>query len=396
MAARRPDRGGAHDDYFQRLSRALAAAGLAEPRLVIDRGRLRQNIETVRTALAARNLPPRIVVKSLPAHGLLNEIAAQLRTDRFMVFNGAMLAEMARAHPQADLLLGKPLPVPQAAQFLDARIEGARPQWLIDTPARLAQYEEIARARDQHLRVSFEIDVGLHRGGFADPQALAAALSAARASPHIEIAGLMGYDPHVPRVPNPDAAWRRSQAAYAAAIETIRAHVDDSSRLIFNGAGSPTYTLHAARGTAANDIALGSAFVQPIGFDQDSLAAHVPASFISTPVIKALARTEVPGLEAAAPIFRFLDPNTARAFFIHGGHWMARPVSPPGLDYNGLMGRSSNQELLTGSEAVDLEPDDFVFFRSEQSEAVFLQFGDLIVFENDAITERWPTFPVSA
>lgn len=396
MLARRPDRGGAHDEYFRTLSGALDAAGVAQPSLVIDRARLNQNIDTVRTTLAARNLPLRVVVKSLPAHGLLNAIAERAGATRFMVFNGAMLAEMARAHPDADLLLGKPLPVAQAAQFLDSAGDGAGPQWLIDTPERLTQYREIARARGKRIRVNFELDVGMHRGGFSDPQALAAALRQAHEAPECEVSGLMGYDPHVPRVPNRERAWAQSQAAYAAAIDVAREIVGDPSRLTLNGAGSPTYTMHASRGTVANDIALGSCLAQPIGFDQETLSEHVPASFIATPVIKALARTDIPGVESLSGIFRFLDPNTARAFFIYGGHWMATPVSPPGLEYNDLMGRSSNQELLTGSEAIDLHADDFVFFRPQQSEAVFLQFGDILVYENDAITERWATFPVSA
>jgi D-serine deaminase-like pyridoxal phosphate-dependent protein len=52
--------------------------------------------------------------------------------------------------------------------------------------------------------------------------------------------------------------------------------------------------------------------------------------------------------------------------------------------------------MLNGSRSVPLRPDDFVFFRPTQSEAVFLQFGDLLVYEDGRITERWPTFPVSA
>jgi D-serine deaminase-like pyridoxal phosphate-dependent protein len=52
--------------------------------------------------------------------------------------------------------------------------------------------------------------------------------------------------------------------------------------------------------------------------------------------------------------------------------------------------------MLNGSARVDLHENDYVFLRPDQSEAVFLQFGDLLVYENGAITERWPTFPISA
>jgi D-serine deaminase-like pyridoxal phosphate-dependent protein len=91
-----------------------------------------------------------------------------------------------------------------------------------------------------------------------------------------------------------------------------------------------------------------------------------------------------------------MDANTERAFFIHGGHWLANPESPPGLEYSDLFGRSSNQELLMGSASVDLRADDYVFLRPTQSEVVLLQFGDLLVYDGNDIVERWPTFPVSA
>jgi D-serine deaminase-like pyridoxal phosphate-dependent protein len=45
---------------------------------------------------------------------------------------------------------------------------------------------------------------------------------------------------------------------------------------------------------------------------------------------------------------------------------------------------------------VDLQPDDYVFLRPTQSEAVLLQFGDLLVYDSNDIVERWPTFSVSA
>jgi len=383
-----------HDDYFSRLSAALREAGLFRPTLVIDRTRLDANIAAVKQTLAGTNLATRIVVKSLPAHGLLDAIASGVGTQRFMVFNGPMLEEMARAHPSADFLLGKPLPATQAAQSLE-RLGAVSPQWLIDTRERLAQYAELARARATPMRINLEIDVGLHRGGFATPAEVAGAVDAAQQA-GLSVAGLMGYDPHVPKTPDPSRAYAATQRAYAAAkavvVEKLGA---DAAGLDWNGAGSPTYALHA-QGTECSEVAIGSAFVKPTDFDRKELAHHAPAAFIATPVLKALARTEIPALEAATSLFRFFDPATARAFYIHGGHWLAKPESPPGLKYSDLFGRSSNQELLTGPAGVDLAPDDYIFLRPTQSEAVFLQFGDIAVFDGEKISEMWPIFAVSA
>jgi D-serine deaminase-like pyridoxal phosphate-dependent protein len=398
LALRKPDRGGAHDDYFLGLSRALAEAGLARPTLVVDRARMLANVAAAAATLAPSGLPVRIVVKSLPAFGLIDPVAERLRTNRFMVFNGAMLAHMIEHRPSADLLLGKPLPVREAAPFIARGRAGgaASPQWLIDTPERLAAYVEVARAQNAPLRVNFEIDVGLHRGGFTDVDALGAALDMAKAEPLVEVAGLMGYDPHVPKTPDRRAAFGRVQNTYRAAVARMTEALGVAPEtLTLNSAGSPTYKLHAA-GTAANEVAIGSGFVKPLDFDIDTLAHHEPASFIATPVIKALERTQIPALESLSGVMSFWDPNSARAFFIYGGHWLARPVSPPGLEYNGLFGRSSNQELLTGSRRVALAVNDYVFFRPTQSEAVFLQFGAIAIYDEGRIVDMAPTFPVSA
>lgn len=397
-ALRKGDHGGAHDGYFLRLSKALRDAGIAHPVLVVDRARLDHNIAAAKKVLAPSRLPLRVVVKSLPSPGLIGHVMAGMGTKRLMVFNGAMLADMARLHPDADLLLGKPLPTIEAAAFLRSHSPeaGGKVQWLIDTPERLAQYAGIAQGIGRPIRVAFEIDVGLHRGGFSDPTALAKALTQARANPLLSVSGLMGYDPHVVKMLDPDAAYAVAQDHYRKSIAALKATGIDPAGLTLNGAGSPTYALHAGKGTAANEVSVGSAFVKPVDFDVATLDPHLPAAFIATPVIKAQQRFRLPGYEWLSGPINFFDPNTEKGFFVYGGHWLATPVSPPGLEYNGLFGRSSNQELLTGSAKVALRPDDYVFLRPNQSEALFLQFGDIAVFDGQRIVDRWPTLPVSA
>jgi len=399
VVSRKTDKGGPHSTYFSELSAALKQASVAQPVMVVDTQRLQHNIDAARTTLQGAGLALRVVVKSLPAAQLIERIAGALNTQRYMVFNGPMLAEMALRQPQSDLLLGKPLPVIAAEQFYKAMLaKGAAfadPQWLIDTSERLQQYLQLAHSLNRRLRLNLEIDVGLHRGGFAESESLKQAIGLIKQDTLALFAGLMGYDPHVPKVPNSESAYRQSQEKYQAAINVVRNEYGPEGSYTFNAAGSPTYALHA-KGTVANEVSVGSAFVKPTDFDIETLAQHVPAAFIATPVIKSLPRSQVPGLEVLTTTRRFLDPNTEHAFFIYGGHWLAQPESPPGLQYSDLYGRSSNQELLTGSAAVTLQPDDYVFLRPTQSEAVLLQFGDLLVYDGKTISERWPTFPVSA
>lgn len=402
IAALRPgDRGaGGHDAYFQALSKALREAGIAHPVLVIDRARLAQNIAYVKRSIDPARHATRIVAKSLPSPHLLQEVMDGVGTPRAMVFNGATLEQVGALRPTADLLLGKPLPAVEIAAFVKRHAAdthpAAQPQFLADSSARLAQLIDIARAANTPVHVNFEIDVGLHRGGFATDQDLAEAVKLALTEKLIRPAGLMGYDPHVAKVPFAESAFSHVKERYAACCAVLREALQaDLHTLTLNTAGSPTYQLHLDE-SISNELALGSAFVKPSDFDLPSLQQHLPAAFIATPVIKAAGETRIPGLEALAPLLRAWNPNSSRAFFIYGGHWLAKPVSPAGLEYNAIFGRSSNQEMLTGSTRVALQQDDYVFLRPNQSEALFLQFGDLAVYENGAITDRWPTFPVSA
>lgn len=393
LAFKPRERGGAHNAYFQQMSRALSEAGVAHPVLIVDKTRMLANADAAAATLAPQRLPLRLVVKSLPAFGLLDPLAERLQTQRYMVFNGAMLREMIARRPQSDLLLGKPLPIAEASALIGAE---PAPQWLIDTPERLSAYLNVARARAARVRINFEIDVGLHRGGFADTEALKAAVAIAKAEPLAEITGLMGYDPHVAKVPDQAGAFRRVQSSYRQAVACLRSELGvDPAALTLNTAGSPTYKLHAA-GTAANEVSAGSGFVKPVDFDLPTLSHHQPACFIATPVLKALDHTRLPALESLTGLMRFWDPNTAQSFFIYGGHWLARPESPPGLQYNSIFGRSSNQEMLNGSRRVALRVNDYVFFRPLQSEAVFLQFGPIALYEGGAIAAMAETFPISA
>ncbi|MEQ1639824.1 MAG: alanine racemase [Novosphingobium sp.] len=395
--ALRPEEvGGMHDPYFTRLAAALKRAGLNRPTLVIDRQRLNANIAAIRKSTDAAKLPLRVVAKSLPSPRLLETIMTGMGTQRLMVFSAEMLLQILPLHPQADYLMGKPLPVSELVRVAKrAGIQAAAQiQWLIDTPERLVQYSEIAKALGIVLRINFEIDVGLHRGGFVDGRALARALELAK-SAGCDVAGLMGYDPHIPKMPNPDKAHSAAQEAYRTAVVMLKATGLDPARLTLNSAGSPTFRRHC-NGTAANEVSVGSAFVKPGDFDYPDLADLTSAAFIATPVLKADNDHPLPGVEALSGAMQWWDRNTQRGFFIHGGHWLAKPVSPPGLQYSALFGRSSNQELLTGSARIELKPDDTVFLRPDQSEALFLQFGDIAVFDGREIAELWPTLPVSA
>jgi len=399
------DHSGPRDPYFLSIQAALIGAGIAWPTLVIDRARLSENVRTLKTHLPT-GMGYRIVAKSLPSIDLISHIRNLSGTDRLMTFNQPMLSKLSVDMPEASQLLGKPLPVHAAKHYFetlpsDASAAADNIQWLIDTPARLQQYSALAADLGRTLKLVLELDVGLHRGGFEPGPALGATIEAIEADPNLEFTGFMGYEPHIPSLPTAmgwrdkalKGAWNTYETALAQANDLIGS--DRMPGLTRNAAGSPTYRYYQST-DIANEVSAGSCLVKPTHFDTELLQPHQPASFIATPVIKSLDRTRLPGLEFASGPSAAWNPNSKKTIFIHGGHWLAKPVDPPGLEYNKTFGRSSNQEMMNGGPELSIQPDEFVFLRPEQSEAVFLQFGDIAVYEDGAIVDTWPVFPVSA
>ncbi len=386
--------------YFGKLQDALNAAGIAEPTLIIDRARLNANIETFMGHLP-EGMGYRIVAKSLPSLPLLSHIRRKTGTDRLMTFNLAMLLEIAREMPDAHQLLGKPLPVAAARKFYAHAPEGARVQWLVDTPERLAQYMALADELSLPMDVVLEVDVGLHRGGFAADETLKSAADRLRASNTARFAGLMGYEPHIAKMPESHDLRRKSAefawSTYRQARVLTRC-TDGTEAVQFltlNTAGSPTYRLYTDT-SLANEVSVGSVLVKPTDFDTDMLTEHVPASFIATPALKVLDGINVAGFDLMPGREPEMPEGHAKTVYTFGGNWMARPVWPEGLLVNGKYGRSSNQQMMTGPADLALKPDDFVFFRPTQSEAVLLQFGDIAVYEDGNIVDTWPVFGASA
>lgn len=399
------DQSGPRAEYFLKIQSALKAANIATPTLVIDRQRLSHNISTLKSHLP-ESMGYRIVAKSLPSVGLLDYIRKHANTDRLMTFNQPMLNALTEVMPAAGQLVGKPLPVQAAKNYfrhlaIERNSSADLIQWLVDTPKRLSEYEELAKSEGRQFAINLELDVGLHRGGFEPGPDLDKALKSLKDSEHLTFAGFMGYEPHLPSLPEA-LGWRERAKkgawdTYTSALKMAAEYFDEPylRNMTRNAAGSPTYRYYQNT-DIANEISAGSCLVKPTHFDTELLEPHQPASFIATPVIKSIDKTRMPGLEFADGASRAWNPNSTKTVFIYGGHWLADPVDPPGLEYNKTFGRSSNQEMLNGGPELEIAVDDFVFFRPHQSEAVFLQFGDIAVYEDGQIVDTWPVFPASA
>lgn len=390
------------DTYFRSLNKCLKAYHRAIPSLVIDLDLLDQNIETLQQSLRP-DLDFRIVVKSLPSSDLIRYLMAKTGSQKLMVFHQPFLSQLSTClPPTTDVLMGKPMPVKTVAYYYQtiqptSDFEPYRQvQWLVDTQKRALEYLDLAQKLDRPLRLNLEIDVGLHRGGFMDLENLSAVLQLILDHPeHLRLSGLMGYEPHVVKLPkilrSAQQAFRMADDFYAACIAQIKEHYTAlwHDGMTLNGGGSPTITLHGEQPSVLNEVSAGSCLVKPTTFDIPSLAKYQAASFIATPVLKKLKGTVLPGLEKVADWFSRIKPSYRYTYFIYGGYWLANYVFPTGAKENPLFGPSTNQAMINLPAGQELEVDDFVFLRPQQSEFIFLQFGSILVYRNGEIVDTW-------
>jgi D-serine deaminase-like pyridoxal phosphate-dependent protein len=397
----RPDDNGApYNSYFNSINTSLKNQGTYLPSMLVDLDILDSNINTLSEQLK-NNIDYRIVAKSLPSPELLGYVMKKAETNKLMVFHQPFLSQIAQDYPNADVLMGKPMPMKAAKRFYQLQPKNSQfnsekqLQWLIDSKERLEQYLQLAKVVQQPLKVNIEIDVGLHRGGLQQAKELDALLNIIEANPkHLVFSGFMGYDPHVVKIPSivksTKKAFAESQEVYQSFIDRLYETYPNykNQALCFNGAGSPTIALHLNK-TVANELSAGSCLVKPVDFDIPSLSSFKPAAYIATPVLKKMQGTKLPATEFAKDIFPLWDKNMEQTFFIYGGKWLAQYESPQGLQGNGLFGTSTNQDIVNGSLKVNLNIDDHVFLRPTQSEFVFLQFGSLLTLRNKDITNQW-------
>ena len=350
--------------------------------MLLDTERMNKNIDALTTSVGSEKTY-RIVVKSLPSVPLLDHVAQRAKTQSLMVFHQPFINAIAEAFPKSNALLGKPMPVRAAETFYRTRTTNAfnpehQVEWLIDTRERLDQYLQLAKTFGIRLRCNFEIDVGLRRGGFPNPEALAGAIDTALANPeHLTVSGLMGYEPHLTGLQAElnHPAVQDVLKRYRAQVGLLSSRGLNPEKLTLNGAGSHTLKIYEKDQTM-NDLSAGSGVVMPTDFDTHHLSAHRPALFIAAPILKRYDRSP-------------LNPDQ-RLYYIYGGKWKAKMTSP--TDVGDTLYESTNQSPIITSGTNTLDVDDYMFFRPTQSEFVMLQFGDLVTITDGQIDKYWPVF----
>ncbi len=389
--------------YFKKISQALAEVGAYQPTLVVDKQRLDHNIDQLMSVID-RGFDYRIVAKSLPSLPMLKYIMARTGTHKLMSFHMPFLMHVVESIPKVDILLGKPMPIHSVRLFYQWRKQknirfnqSRQLQWLVDNLERLKQYESLAKELRLVFNINLEIDIGLHRGGFECDDVYRQALTLIDKSKSLRLSGLMGYEPHIGKIPvflgGSEKAFRKVKTDYRAFKYSIVDIMGEEAltNLTFNTGGSSTYPLYT-QPDIMNEIATASALVKPTDFDVPSLKHHKNAAFIATPVLKVIDKPEIPMAKKLSKLMHTFGVLPSKSCFIYGGNWLAKPCYPSGSKCSGIFGHSSNQEMYDLPKNCDIKMDDFMFFRPTQSEAVFLQFGEVAVYDDGRIIDWWSVF----
>jgi D-serine deaminase-like pyridoxal phosphate-dependent protein len=407
------DHGGGYDPYFDRLNKALKENHVGTGRIVIDQDRLDHNLDIIKAHIPSPD-HYRIVVKSIPCVGLIRYIRDQINTNKFMVVHRPFLKVILENFESGiDILLGKPLPVFALEEFYEEIAPELKDraqkeiQWLVDTKSRTLEYLNFAKLNHLHLRLSIEIDIGLHRGGVAVPGDLDEIFEIIQEnSGTLTFSGYMGYDGHVPHAPAIIHTARTSAliefkdnlSVYKTFIEYGKSKYPElfSGELTFNSGGSGTYSLFGDY-PFITDIGIGGAVLRPKSYPSLFLFDLQPAQFIATPLLKKIKGDLIPFIERIVGIFEWWDPNCQYSFIIYGGGWAGQLVAPKGLQLQGLTNDPPNQNLvpnestINGSKNVSLEIGDYVFYHPEQSDAMF-QFEDILIIRDGKVVDCWPVF----
>lgn len=391
--------------YFEAITDALHNAGICTPTLVLDKERLDRNIDHLIDVLN-KGFDYRLITKSLPSVPLLQYVMRRTGTQRLMCTHLPFLKQLVSHVPSADILMGKPFPIRAVRHFYDWHQQQnacacfapeMQLQWLIDSPERLQDYETFASERNLNLRISLELDVGLHRGGFRRSSDLVEAVNFIGRSRHLTLTSLMGYEAHIPKMPGylggPAKAFADAKGRYLNFIRAIEDELGSEAllQLTLNTGSSTTYSLYS-ESSHASEISAGSALIKPLSLDITDDEERQPSAFIAAPVLRKVSKPEVPLSPALSALCRAIGILPRNAAYIYGGNWIAQPCYPEGAQRVRLHGRSSNQELYGLTAGTRLGEDDFLFFRPRHTAAVFQQFGQIAVYDNGKITDWWPVY----
>ena len=387
---------------------AAALRGHGLPAAAVDLTALDHNLALLLAPAMAANKRVRLATKSVRCLALVERVLDHDRVDGLMTFTARETLHWAERlattgrHPRADLLLGYPIAGPHDATLLATANRHVSSAAMVDDPAQLGWLGDAARVAGVRLPVWIDLDMGwrpvagVHVGVRRSPVRTVADVDALvtqiRAQPHLQLAGVMGYEAHVAGLPddgrlatwqNPIKRWlkRRSWPDIVARRGAVVAHLRQLvTDLRCNGGGSGSVDT-TAHDPAVTELTIGSGLLAGHLFDGYRSLAFQPSLYFALPVT----RVPVPGLVTCA-----------------GGGWIASgsvgadrwplPVWPLGLRLTELEGAGEVQTPLHVPRDVALGVGDLVLFRPAKSGELGEVFGTYTLVRAGEVVDQVPTY----
>lgn len=389
---------------YDRYHKAIAGEPL--PTALVDLDALDENVDAVVSRLHGSGKTLRIGTKSIRSVDLIRRILHRAGPS----FRGLLAYAPAEARYLAaqgfdDILVAYPTAQPADARLLaEANQEGKRVSITVEEPIHLDILEAAAAARGVRIPVVVDIDVSLRRlGGRVHLGVRRSPLHEARdvadfaeriaSSPHLEFAGLLGYEAHIAGLPDrtpigplPPGAKRAMKRLACAAVTTLRAEITsefERRRLpipLFNGGG--TGSVAFSLGDAAlTEITVGSGFLGSHLFDHYDDFRPEPAAFFALQVTR-----------RPAPGFVTCQGGGLIASGAAGPDRLPIPWLPEGLSLLDLEGAGEVQTPLAVPPHVTLALGDPVFFRHAKAGELATFFRDYLLVRGDHVEARALTY----
>lgn len=379
-----------------------ALAGRPMPLAFVDLDLYDANVRDVMGRMGGK--PMRIASKSIRCLELIRRVLAiSPRFQGLMCYTGYEAVWLA-GRGLDDLLVAYPI-------WGEAQIEavgrvvasGKRVTLMVDCAEHVARIAEISKRIGVKMPLAVDIDMsidvpGLHfgvrRSPIDDAAKLAPVLDAVeRASEHVFLEGLMGYEAQVAGVPDkvPGAGLknavvgmlkRRSISAVAdrrAACVALIASRGHKLRFV-NGGG--TGSLESTREEdCVTEVTAGSAFYSPALFDNYERFHHPPAAGFAIEIT----RIPIPGV-----------------YTCHGGGYtssgsagpekLPRPYMPAGATLIQQEGAGEVQTPIVYSGPVKLAHGDPILMRHAKAGELCEHFKSLVLIENGKVVNEVPTY----
>nr|MDO8083176.1 alanine racemase [Candidatus Sigynarchaeum springense] len=372
-------------------------SGIRLPCALLDVDNYKANLATIGEAMKASGKKMRLCTKSIRVPELAASVAREDFVSGLFVSRAAEALYYAAEQGVKDILLGYPLIAPEDARDLcKAKKEyGAAISVVVDCTAQVEVLETAAAGAGTRLDIIIDIDVadsfigmkvGTYRSPIHDPKsAVDLAIYIAKNCPHLDFAGIMGYEAQNASIGDSSAFMRWIKARSRKHVNALRAAVVDALTgagfpvRIVNGGGSGCYPDTAAE-PSVTELGIGSLLFKSHLFDSFRvLEKYKPALFFALQVVR--------------------KPCDCVSTAFSGGYVSsgvrAQPIvhAPAGISPLGREGFGEVQTPLKHDpEMLQLNPGDVVLCRFGKAGEPLEHFNEVLAISDGSIKTSYKTY----